>query len=313
VIRTLNIKERRCNIKKKLYTIRYDKVFKHMMCNEKIGTLLIAKIIEEVVGLKVDNVTILNSELKVKNINTKKKSVDCLVLSNNKIINIEVNNGYYKGLRERNVSYIMNNYVNDIEKGSSYKDFKEHIQINLSWGVKNNKLIGHYELTDKIDNENFIKNLDIYEVNMEKLLSMYYNSEKETRKFKYLTLLTLENKIKIKEYIEKGEELMGEFMTELEKFNEYERLTRGLPTEEEDRIKVENTLKLNAYEEGFEQGIKDGLEKGIKEGKKEGIKEGIKENTKFIVKNMIENGNNYEFISKITGLSIDEIKKISEN
>jgi len=63
VIRTLNIKERRCNIKKKLYTIRYDKVFKHMMCNEKIGTLLIAKIIEEVVGLKVDNVTILNSEL----------------------------------------------------------------------------------------------------------------------------------------------------------------------------------------------------------------------------------------------------------
>lgn len=34
-----------------------------MMCNEKIGTLLIAKIIEEVVGLKVDNVTILNSEL----------------------------------------------------------------------------------------------------------------------------------------------------------------------------------------------------------------------------------------------------------
>ena len=117
----------------------------------------------------------------------------------------------------------------------------------------------------------------------------YYNSEKETRKYKYLTLLTLENKIKIKEYIEKGEELMGEFMSELEKFNEYERLTRGLPTEEEDRIKVENTLKLNAYEDGFEEGIKK------------------------VVKNMIENGSNYEFISKVTNLSIEEIKKISEN
>ena len=264
-----------------------------MMCNEKIGTLLIAKIIEEVVGLKVDNVTILNSELKVKNINTKKKSVDCLVLSNNKIINIEVNNGYYKGLRERNASYIMNNYVNDIEKGSSYKDFKEHIQINLSWGVKNNKLIGHYELTDKIDNENFIKNLDIYEVNMEKLLSMYYNSEKETRKYKYLTLLTLENKIKIKEYIEKGEELMGEFMSELEKFNEYERLTRGLPTEEEDRIKVENTLKLNAYEEGLEKGTS--------------------ENTKKIALKMIKSGYDLEEISNLTNLSLEELKKFSEN
>ena len=280
-----------------------------MMCNEKIGTLLIAKIIEEVVGLKVDNVTILNSELKVKNINTKKKSVDCLVLSNNKIINIEVNNGYYKGLRERNASYIMNNYVNDIEKGSSYKDFKEHIQINLSWGVKNNKLIGHYELTDKIDHENFINNLNIYEVNMEKLLSMYYNSEKETRKYKYLTLLTLENKIKIKEYIEKGEELMGEFMSELEKFNEYERLTRGLPTEEEDRIKVENTLKLNAYEEGFEQGIKDGLEKGIKKG----IKKGTSENTKKIALKMIKSGYDLEEISNLTNLSLEELKKFSEN
>ena len=53
-----------------------------------------------------------------------------------------------------------------------------------------------------------------------------------------------------------------------------------------------------------------GMEEGIKKGKEEGIKEGIKENQIFTAKNMKKENIDINIISKITGLSIEEIKNL---
>ena len=62
------------------------------------------------------------------------------------------------------------------------------------------------------------------------------------------------------------------------------------------------------YEEGYKEGINVGKEEGISLGKKEGILLGKKET----VIQSINLGLDIETISKITGLSINEINKIKE-
>ena len=69
-----------------------------------------------------------------------------------------------------------------------------------------------------------------------------------------------------------------------------------------------------AREEGLEEGIAKGLEEGLVKGKAEGKAEGIQEGQIYeklaIAKKLFESGQNKEFISSITELSLEELNKI---
>ena len=68
----------------------------------------------------------------------------------------------------------------------------------------------------------------------------------------------------------------------------------------------QESLMRGSRKDGFEEGIKEGIEKGIKEGKLEGIKD-----EKYsIAKSLKASGLDNQFISKHTGLSIEEIRKL---
>ena len=54
------------------------------------------------------------------------------------------------------------------------------------------------------------------------------------------------------------------------------------------------------------EGIKEGKKKGIAQG----IKQGINENKTKVIINMLKEGSDYSFISKVTGKTIEEIKKL---
>ena len=88
--------------------------------------------------------------------------------------------------------------------------------------------------------------------------------------------------------------------------NEYDR--------REAYLVYQSSLMRGAKEDGFEEGMEKGIEKGIKEGKLEGLKEGklegIKENSYTIAKNLKKDGMDINLISKYTGLSIEEIRKL---
>ena len=66
---------------------------------------------------------------------------------------------------------------------------------------------------------------------------------------------------------------------------------------------------LLGYKDGHEEGIKEGMKEGVEKGIKQGFKEGIL--TTAI--NLLANGIDIDFISKITGLSADEIQELKEN
>ena len=76
----------------------------------------------------------------------------------------------------------------------------------------------------------------------------------------------------------------------------------------------QNSQLYEAEQKGKAEGIAQGKAEGIAQGKAEGIAqgkaEGIEENKKEIAKKLFESGQTKEFISAITGLSLDELDNI---
>ena len=76
----------------------------------------------------------------------------------------------------------------------------------------------------------------------------------------------------------------------------------------------QNSQLYEAEQKGIEKGKAEGKAEGIAQGKAEGIAqgkaEGIEENKKEIAKKLFESGQTKEFISAITGLSLDELDNI---
>ena len=68
--------------------------------------------------------------------------------------------------------------------------------------------------------------------------------------------------------------------------------------------------QYNKLKSAKQEGMEEGLAKGKAEGMKEGLVKGIEERNIEIVKKLFESGQTKEFISSITGLSLDELNNI---
>ena len=71
-----------------------------------------------------------------------------------------------------------------------------------------------------------------------------------------------------------------------------------------------NTTKIDGYNEGHKEGFDAGHKQGIEQGIEQGKKQGEINEKKEIAKKLKEKNLTLKEISEITGLSIDEIKKL---
>ena len=62
--------------------------------------------------------------------------------------------------------------------------------------------------------------------------------------------------------------------------------------------------------QGIKQGAEQGLKQGLEQGLKQGVEQGIEKNRQAVVLNMLKEKADITFISKVTGLSKEEILKI---
>ena len=72
----------------------------------------------------------------------------------------------------------------------------------------------------------------------------------------------------------------------------------------------QHSLMRDFKEEGFEEGIKEGKLEGIKEGIIEGMEKGRHAEQISMAITMKKDGADINLISKYTGLTVDEIKKL---
>ncbi len=63
---------------------------------------------------------------------------------------------------------------------------------------------------------------------------------------------------------------------------------------------------------GIQQGMQQGLQQGMQQGLQQGLQLGVEQARSEIVKKSLASGNRIEQIADFMGLSVDEVRKLSE-
>ena len=278
------------------YTCRNDRAFKEVFLNPNNSDLLKA-LLEFILKIKIDELEIKKTELLSGNVNVKDKRVDAIVHTGNKKIEIEINSQNKDYLHTRSTAYICNIYQSNANVGDTYNENTDIIQVNLTWGLgRNNDEMKIYKIMNE-KGELYVKNFIIYEINMDYYDKIWYSkNEDEIKKNLYMIMLDLDKK-ELKNMPK--DKIVDKYITNVTIVNNDPEFQKYM-SEEEDKRKIQNSLLSEAKEEGYTSGINDGISKG--------------ENKKSIeiAKNMLNKNMSIEDISDITGLSIEEINKLTK-
>ena len=282
------------------YTCRNDRAFKEVFLNPDNSDLLKA-LLEFILKIKIDKLEIKKTELLSGNVNIKDKRVDAIVHTGNKKIEIEINSQNKDYLHTRSTAYICNIYQSNASVGDTYNEDTDIIQVNLTWGLgKNNEEMKIYKIMNE-KGELYVKNFIIYEINMDYYDKIWYSkNEDEIKKNQYMIMLDLDKK-ELKNMPK--DKIVDKYITNVTIINDDPEFQKYM-SEEEDKRKIQNSLLSEAKEEGISQGYTSGINDGISKG----------ENKKSIeiAKNMLKKNMSIEDISDITGLSIEEINKLTK-
>ena len=282
------------------YTCRNDRAFKEVFLNPNNSDLLKA-LLEFILKIKIDKLEIKKTELLSGNVNIKDKRVDAIVHTGNKKIEIEINSQNKDYLHTRSTAYICNIYQSNASVGDTYNEDTDIIQVNLTWGLgRNNDEMKIYKIMNE-KGELYVKNFVIYEINMDYYDKIWYSkNEEEIKKNQYMIMLDLDKKEL--ENMPK-DKIVDKYITNVTIVNDDPEFQKYM-SEEEDKRKIQNSLLSEAKEEGISQGYTSGINDGISKG----------ENKKSIeiAKNMLKKNMSIEDISDITGLSIEEINKLTK-
>ena len=282
------------------YTCRNDRAFKEVFLKPDNSDLLKA-LLEFILKIKIDKLEIKKTELLSGNVNIKDKRVDAIVHTGNKKIEIEINSQNKDYLHTRSTAYICNIYQSNASVGDTYNEDTDIIQVNLTWGLgRNNEEMKIFKIMNE-KGELYVKNFIIYEINMDYYDKIWYSkNEDEIKKNQYMIMLDLDKK-ELKSMPK--DKIVDKYITNVTIVNDDPEFQKYM-SEEEDKKKIQNSLLSEAKEEGIGQGYTSGINDGISKG----------ENKKSIeiAKNMLKKNMPIEDISDITGLSIEEINKLTK-
>ena len=280
-------------------------MFKAVLCtpgNEQI----LKEFIERILKREFKTFKIISPELTKNNIYEKGKYLDVLIKTDNLFVNIEVNSHNYNGLSERNFSYIALVYASHIKVGEEYNNDLDFIQINLTVGLGTK--MPEISISKVINKETLklkVRNLEIYDVNLDKINSRCYNEDDE---YNFLKMMTA-SKEELEFLAEKGDGFMKKIKDGVNRINDENYFANFISVEEDER-KIRNTYYANGVEEGEARGEARGKRLGEKRGEKLGEKRG-KENALIeIAKNLLKVGDSIQKISEVTGLSKEKIKSL---
>ena len=282
----------------------FDPIFKEIFKSVKE---FLADIIYEVTGIPKEEVlkgTIINSEYPILNINEKRRTSDLIIELEDSVINLEMNNHYYKKLNKRNDIYLF--------KIVSLSDKSVTIQININnFRSKDGSVIKRYTLKDDEGKEEDEIGLIKYDIYLENIKEKYYNNDKLTKLEKYMLMLKLRKREELLE-VSKGDKSMSEVYKKLDDLSK-DKYYALLYDEEEKKAYENKCILEDAIEDAKENGYSSGYDSGKSEGYSSGLNDGESKKSIEIVKNMLKKNMSIEDISDVTGLTIDEINNLREN
>ena len=279
-----------------VFTLTFiDIAFKEIFGNIKNKKLLIW-LLERILQVRINKLTYLNVESNNNDLVTKRKKLDILVETNVGRINIEMNATNKDYLHPRNFCYLSNIYNKNTCISEDYNEDTLTIQINFTYGIKDdNKILRIYKVQDN-EQKCYIKNFEIYEYNMDIIMNFWYSLDIEkVTEYSHLIMLDLGNN-SLKELV-KYDGKVDEYMEKITKLNTDANFWEVFTPEEDERY-IRNTIKRESEKKGEIKGEKIGTLKGKKIEKI------------AIAKNMLAMQIDINTIAKATNLSLNEIMKL---
>ena len=242
--------------------LSYDLVFKRVFADEydKRPLQSLLNVILNI-DISTNDITILNSEMVGKNVNTKKNTVDLIVkLKDGTKVGIEMNRAGSDKLVFRNTLYMFRLMGHALNKGARYEDIDEYIQINFDMDGEHSEPIDIYTLcNEKHPDKKLTNKLQIYRINVPYFTKRCYNLKEEELAYKdrFIGMIGAKTLKEINK-IAGRDNIMEEMSKKVEECNEDEDILY--------QYNYGEYLADLAILEGTEKGIKQGLEKGMKQG-----------------------------------------------
>ena len=252
-----------------------------------------------------------NIDLKESIIDVKAKTKD------NKTVIIEFQLCGNKNFIDRIFYYISKNIVNELHEGEDYQEVQKIISINLlDFNLDFGDEGKPHRCFKLIDTENQNISLDYIQMHLIEVQRFIDILEKSTieelKKNKLLTWMkffTSNNLENIEKELKEANPIMTKAIEEYKRFTSDDKLMRAYAAR--DAFLVGQKMMLSRErEEGIKEGIKEGIEEGIKKGRREGKLEGRKDEKYSIAKTLKQMNMDNASISKATGLSIKEVRKL---
>lgn len=267
--------------------LKYDLMAKRVFGDEK-DTRPIKFLLKQILDLEVDDVTILNNELIDKPYKDKKYSVDVIAEVKGKKINIEVNTNVNTHVIERNLFYLARIMSRDLKPSEEESELHDHIQINFDIEGSHEKPIIEYVMTGRGLDTVLTEKMKIIRIDVPYFYRKCYNKD-ASRKEKFIGLFNETSKDKAK-ILSEGDSDMKSIYDKIEELSD-------------DMVGVYDRESRKRAEFNYE----------LKEAEEKGLKKGIKQNKKEMVLNLLKENIDINVISKVSGLSIDEINNIKNN
>ena len=286
----------------KVVPLSNDLVFKNVVKNV-VNRDFLAKIIYLVTGIDYNylfkNMIVIDADIPDKSVFVHHNEQDVVVTIDNKYINVEMSNDKAKNKRKNEITshkYASSVYV----KGSNYNESYIFYQIAIeNYNIfKNSDLITEVGLTDlkngEIETDEFRK----FHVNLKNIPNKCYNELSERERYFKLFLI---DDIGELDKISMGDDIMKKVVETVKSLS-----SDPIFMSELEKQQLDEYCSAMAIVDAR----KEGRQEGRQEGKQEGKVEGEKSKQIEIAKKSLNENIDIETISKITGLSIDEINKL---
>ena len=272
------------------YQLYLDSYFKRIFADPN-DTRLLKSLISIILNEEISAVTIMSPEIVGEKISVKRSYLDLLVeLKDKSKINIEINSNPQNYTTNRNLFYLFKVMGRDLTSEDKYTDFHKHIQINLNVNINQKESVMKYYLMSKECNDILTDRLEIINIDMEKISETCYNEGVEGQDLftKVIGLIGAKDR-KHFDIFKREKGIVKEIMNKAGDYITDKDLVKVLDYE-----KMRDNREVAAKEEGFNDGFSDGAIA----------------TTQVIVKNMLNENADINFISKVTGLTIEEINKL---
>ncbi len=233
---------------------------------------------------------------------------------------VEMQNRPEDAFLSRIQCYASHTYVSQVEKGANHNILMPVIMLSITNKIlfesQEVECINYHWNMETKTGQQYLTALSYVFIELPKFTKQAH--ELESNEDEWLFFFANWDKIKVPpETVH--DPLVLEAYEIIERFNwtvaEYDTYFRARLATEAEEITITKSFS-DGREEGREEGRKEGREEGLKEGREEGLKEGEEKGERGravkIARTMLMSGVDVEVVSNMTGLSLEDVKKLKE-